>query len=224
MPSGALNEAESKALFAHFGVPATREFAVADAAGAAAAAAQLGGKVVLKILSRQIAHKSDVGGVRVGLTAEEVPAACAEMLERLRQAGVPAPEGFLVGELARAEVEMILGFHRDPQLGPAVLLGLGGVTAELFEDTTLRLLPIGRADAEPMVSELRAAKLLAGYRGAPPCDVPALVDAVLAFARMAEALGERLVEAEINPLFVGQVGHGVRAVDGLAVLQSAAPA
>jgi acyl-CoA synthetase (NDP forming) len=224
LPVGPLNEAESKALFAHFGVPATREFAVADAAGAAAAAAQLGGKVVLKILSRHVAHKSDVGGVRVGLTAEEVPAACTEMLNRLRQAGAPAPEGFLVGELARAEVEMILGFHRDPQLGPAVLLGLGGVTAELFEDSTLRLLPIGRADAEAMVGELRAAKLLAGYRGAPPCDVPALVDAVLAFARMAGALGERLVEAEINPLFVGQVGQGVRAVDGLAVLQSAAPA
>ncbi|HEX8930233.1 MAG TPA: acetate--CoA ligase family protein, partial [Actinomycetota bacterium] len=160
LPAGPLNEAESKALFAHFGVPATREFAVADAAGAAAAAAQLGGKVVLKILSRHVAHKSDVGGVRVGLAAEEVPAACAEMLDRLREAGVPPPEGFLVGELARSELEMILGFHRDPQLGPAVLLGLGGVTAELFEDTTLRLLPIGRADAEAMVGELRAAKLL----------------------------------------------------------------
>jgi acyl-CoA synthetase (NDP forming) len=220
LPTGPLNEAESKALFAQFGVPATREFAVPDADGAAAAARQLGGEVVLKILSRHIAHKSEVGGVRVGLTAEEVPSACAEMLDRLRQAGGPAPEGFLVGELARAEVEMILGFHRDPQLGLAVLLGLGGVTAELFEDSTLRLLPIGRADAEAMVSELRAAKLLAGYRGAPPCDIPALVDAVLAFARMAETLGERLVEAEINPLFVGRVGEGVRAVDGLAVLRA----
>jgi hypothetical protein len=72
-----------------------------------------------------------------------------------------------------------------------------------------------------MVGELRAAKLLAGYRGAPPCDVPALVDAVLAFARMAEALGDRLLEAEVNPLFVGWAGEGVRAVDGLVVLQPA---
>lgn len=220
LPTGPLNEAESKALFARFGVPVTREFAVADAEGAAAAARKLSGKVVLKILSRQIAHKSDVGGVRVGVTPEDVPAACAEMLERLRQAGAPAPEGFLVGELARAQVEMILGYHRDLQLGPAVLLGLGGVTAELFKDTTLRLLPISRADAEAMVGELRAAELLAGYRGAPLCDIPALVDAVLAFAKMAEALGERLVEAEINPLFVGRAGEGVRAVDGLAVLRA----
>src|SRR3954447_17836910 len=124
LPGGPLNEAESKALFAHFGVPTTREFAVADAAGAAEAARTLGGKAVLKVLSRQIAHKSDVGGVRVGLAADEVPAACAAMLDRVRQAGAPTPEGFLVGEMARAEVEMLLGFHRDPQLGPAVLLGL----------------------------------------------------------------------------------------------------
>lgn len=223
LPDGALNEAESKALFARFGVPAPRESAVADADAAAAAARALGGPVVLKILSRQIAHKSDVGGVRIGLGAEEVQAACAEMLQRLREAGAPAPEGFLVSELVRAEVEMILGFHRDPQLGPAVLLGLGGVTAELFEDTTLRLLPLSRADAAAMVGELRAARLLAGYRGAPACDVPALVDAVLAFAAMAEALGERLVEAEINPLFVGRAGEGVRAADGLVVLRPAKP-
>jgi acetate---CoA ligase (ADP-forming) len=156
--------------------------------------------------------------VRVGVTAEEVPAACGAMLDRLRAAGGPAPEGFLVGELARAEVEMILGFHRDPLLGPAVLLGPGGVTAEPFQDTTLRLLPIGRADAEAMIGELRAAKVLAGYRGAPPCDVPALVDAVLAFAQMAEALRDRLLEAEVNPLSVGRAGDKVRAVDGLAVL------
>ncbi len=219
LPEGPLNEAEAKALFAHFGVPVTREFAVADAAGAEAAARQLGGKVVLKILSRHIAHKSDVGGVRVGLTADQVPDACAAMLASVAAAGAPTPEGFLVGELARGEVEMILGFHRDPQLGPAVLLGLGGVTAELFQDTTLRLLPLAPADAEAMVGELRAARLLAGWRGAPACDTPALVAAVLAFARMAEALGERLVEAEINPVFVGRVGEGVRAVDGLAVLR-----
>ena len=219
LPAGPLNEAESKALFAAFGVPAPREFSVPDAERAAVAARALGGRVVVKILSRQITHKSDVGGVRIGLTAQEVPAACADMLERVRAAGAPSPEGFLVSELVRAEVEMILGFHRDPQLGPAILLGLGGVTAELFEDTALRLLPLGRADVEAMVGELRAAKLLAGYRGAPPCDLPALIDAVLAFAAMAEALGERLVEAEINPLFVGQAGEGVRAVDGVAVLR-----
>jgi hypothetical protein len=93
------------------------------------------------------------------------------------------------------------------------------VAAELFQDTTLRLLPISRSDAEAMVEELKAARLLQGYRGAPPADVPALVEAVMAFAAMAGAAGERLLEAEINPLFVLPRGQGARAVDGLAVLR-----
>jgi acyl-CoA synthetase (NDP forming) len=141
------------------------------------------------------------------------------MLDRLREAGAPEPEGFLVQERVRGGVEMILGFHRDPQLGPVILLGSGGVAAELFQDTALRLLPVGRAEAEAMVEELKAAKLLRGFRGAPPADVPALVDAVLAFAAMAEAAGERLLEAEINPVFVLPAGQGARAADGLVVLR-----
>ncbi|MBR0655479.1 acetate--CoA ligase family protein [Plastoroseomonas arctica] len=219
LPSGNLNEAESKALFARFGVPVTREHVAGDANAAEAAARQLGGEVVLKILSRDIAHKSDLGGVKVGLSAEQVPQACATMLERLKASGAPAPEGFLVQERIRGGVEMILGFHRDPQLGPVILLGSGGVAAELFQDTTLRLLPIARTDAEAMVGELKAARLLRGYRGAPAADVPALVDAIMSFAAMAGAAGERLLEAEINPLFVLPDGHGVRAADGLAVLR-----
>jgi acyl-CoA synthetase (NDP forming) len=140
------------------------------------------------------------------------------MLNRLRAAGAPAPEGFLVQEMVTGGVEMILGLIRDPQLGPAVLLGLGGVATELFDDTALRLLPLTRQDAEEMVQGLKARKLLEGFRGAPPADVPALVDAILAFASMAEALGPRLLEAEVNPLFVLPRGRGVVAADGLAVL------
>ncbi|WP_458094650.1 acetate--CoA ligase family protein [Roseomonas sp. WA12] len=218
LPSGPLNEAESKALFARFGLPAGREAVATDPAGTEAAAVGLGDRVVLKILSREILHKSDLGGVKLGLTASELPAAAATMLDRLRQAGAPQPEGFLVQEMVRGGVEMILGLHRDPQLGPVILLGMGGVTAELLKDTALRLPPLTRADAEGMVAELRTAPLLTGYRGAPPADVPALVDAILAFSAMAEAMGERLLEAEINPLFVLPEGQGVRAADGLAVL------
>jgi acyl-CoA synthetase (NDP forming) len=219
LPAGNLNEAESKALFAHFGMPVARERVAADADGAEAAARALGGEVVLKILARAIAHKSDIGGVRVGLVADQVAEACATMLDRLRAAGAPSPEGFLVQERIRGGVEMILGFHRDPQLGPVILLGSGGVAAELFQDTTLRLLPIARGDAAAMVDELKAARLLRGYRGAAPADIPALVDAVMAFATMAGAAGERLLEAEINPLFVLPEGQGVRAADGLVVLR-----
>jgi len=114
--------------------------------------------------------------------------------------------------------EMILGFHRDPQLGPAVLLGMGGVAAELFNDTVLRLLPLSRRDAQDMVQALKTRPLLEGYRGRPPADMPALVDAILAFAAMAAELDGKLAEAEINPLFVLPAGQGVKAADGVVIL------
>ena len=219
LPAGNLNEAESKAIFARFGMPVTREYIAADAATAAEAARALGGEVVLKVLSRAIAHKSDLGGVKVGLTADQVSEASSVMLATLRAAGAPAPEGFLVQERIRGGIEMILGFHRDPQLGPVILLGSGGVSAELFQDTAIRVLPIVRADAEAMVEELKVVRLLRGWRGRAPADVATLIDAVMAFATMAGAAGDRLLEAEINPLFVLPEGEGVRAVDSLAVLR-----
>ncbi len=215
LPRGPLDERESKQLFARFGVPSVRETVGKTPAEAAAAAQLLGERVVVKLLSRAVAHKSEVGGVKVGVEQTNIEAACAAITADLRDHGI-VPDGFLVQEMVRGGIEMILGFVRDPQLGPAVLLGLGGVTAELFEDVSMRLLPIAREDAEAMIAELKARRLLEGFRGAPPGDIPALVDAVLAFARMAEALGERLKEAEINPLFV--LPHGVKAADGLVLL------
>ena len=131
------------------------------------------------------------------------------------------PRRFLVQEMVSAGVELILGTHRDA-LGTAILLGMGGVTAELFQDTTLRLLPatggLSAAEALSMVRELKTWPLLDGYRGRAKADVAALVDAIVAFSRMAAALGPRLVEAEINPVFVLPAGQGVRAADGVAVL------
>jgi len=138
--------------------------------------------------------------------------------------GVPA-NAFLVQEMVSGGTELILGLHRDP-LGTALLLGMGGVTAELFKDTTMRLLsadaPFSRDDALEMIHELKTWPLLNGYRGRPRADVDALVSAIVAFARMAVRLGERIVEAEINPIFVLPAGQGVRAADGVAVLASTA--
>ncbi len=141
------------------------------------------------------------------------------MLARVRVATGIEPDGLLVQEMVSGGLEMILGLVRDAQLGPAILLGMGGVTAELTGDTAVRLLPITRADAEAMVADLKTAKLLTGYRGSPPRDVPALIDAILSFATLAARLDDCLVEAEINPLFVMPEGQGVKAADGLAVLQ-----
>jgi acyl-CoA synthetase (NDP forming) len=218
LPSGPLDEAESKALFAHFGVTPVHETACATPEEAAAAALRFGDAVVLKALSRHLAHKSDVGGVRLGVPASDVAAEAAAMLAAVTAATGRAPEGVLVQEQLHGGVEVILGLQRDPHLGMAILLGMGGVAAELFGDTALRLLPLDRAEAEAMLAELRGAPLLRGFRGRPPADVAALIEAVLAFARMGEALGDRLMTAEINPLFVLPEGQGVRAADGLAVL------
>jgi acyl-CoA synthetase (NDP forming) len=217
--SGPLNEVESKALFAQFGIPVAREMAVATPAEAEAAALELGGPVVLKILSRHILHKTEVGGVAVNVQPEEVVQRCEAMAEAVRHATDKEIEGLLVQELVRGGTELILGFHRDPQLGPTILLGMGGVTTELFKDTAIRLPPIGRNDAAAMVDELKSGALLKGFRGRPKGDLEALVGAITAFASMVLTLGDRLVEAEINPLFVLPEGQGVRAADGLVVLR-----
>jgi len=216
--TGAFDEAESKRLFASFGIRGVQETVAVTAADAAKAARELGETVVVKILSRHIAHKSDIGGVKVGVAPDDVALICDDMQNNVARLGHQA-EGFLVQQMVRGGIEMILGLHHDPQLGPAILLGMGGVAAELFEDTTIRLLPVTRKDASDMVDELKTAKLLHGYRGAPPRDIAALVDAIMAFAAMGEQLGDRLKEAEINPLFVMPAGQGVRAADGLAIFR-----
>ncbi len=222
---GPLDEAQAKRLFARFGVPCADEVVVGTPAEAEAAARQLGGHVVLKVLSAQITHKSDVGGVAVGLNAETVGPRLTRMAAEVEAKAGVRPQRFLVQEMVGGGTEFILGMHRDP-LGTAILLGLGGVTAELFKDTTMRLLPSGphglgtlsRAEALSMAKDLKTWPLLDGFRGRPLADVDALVDAIVAFSRMAAQLGERLVEAEINPVFVLPQGQGVRAADGVVVL------
>jgi acetate---CoA ligase (ADP-forming) len=220
LPKGALDEAQAKDLFATFGVPAVAERIVATPAQATKAATEFGGRVVLKVLSAEITHKSDVGGVAVGLAASEVAARLARMAEDVTAATGTKPKRFLVQEMVSGGAEMILGFHRDP-LGSAILLGHGGVTAELFKDTAMRLLPPGGlspGEAIDLAQSLKTWPLLDGYRGRPKADVDALVRAIVAFSQMAAQLGDRLIEAEINPLFVLPEGQGVRAADGVVVL------
>lgn len=221
LPAGPLDEAQAKALFARFGVPGAAERVVASPAEAEAAARELGGRVVLKILSSQILHKSDVGGVAVGLTAETIGERLQQMVADVHTRAGVRPQRFLVQQMVAGGAELILGLHRDA-LGTAVLLGMGGITAELFQDTTMRLLPPGgalpRAQALAMARELTLWPLLDGFRGRPKADVQALADAVVAFSRMAAQLGDRLVTAEVNPLFVLPAGQGVAAADGVAVL------
>jgi acyl-CoA synthetase (NDP forming) len=225
LPSGSLDEAQAKQLFARFKVPCAAERIVTTPAEAESAARELGGRVVLKILSSHITHKSEVGGVAIGLTHETVGERLRSMTTEVEAKAGVRPERFLVQEMVSGGTELILGMHRDA-LGTAVLLGMGGLTAELFQDTTLRLLPqdalglksLSRADALAMAQELKTWPLLDGFRGRPKADVEALLDAIVAFSGMAAQLGDRLLEAEINPVFVLAQGQGVSAADGVLVL------
>ncbi len=220
---GSLNEFEAKQIFAQFGVPATRETVVstsAEAMQAAKAMASNGSqKFVLKILSNSLTHKSDVGGVAVNLRPEQVGARLDQMRADVQaHAGVVCDQ-FLLQDMVTGGVEMILGMHRDP-VGSAILLGMGGTAAELLEDTALRMCPVDRAGARDMLESLKTWPLLNGYRGRPLADVDALLDAIVAFSNMVESLGDRLLEAEINPLFVLPKGQGARAADAVMVLAS----
>jgi acyl-CoA synthetase (NDP forming) len=218
LPSGALNEAQSKQLFARFEIPVTKEAAANTPEEVGRIAETFDAPIALKILSGEILHKSEVGGVAIGIPPEEAAASARAMLERVRKATSAKVDGLLVQEMVQGGVEMILGFNRDPQLGPYLLLGAGGVATELYQDVALRLLPIDYATARSMVGDLKCSALLNGFRGRPVADSEALVNAIVAFAEMALTLGDRLQDAEINPLFVLPEGEGVIAADGLVVL------
>lgn len=221
LPAGSLDEAQAKQLFARFGVPCAAERIVATPTEAEAAARELGGRIVLKILSSQITHKTEVGGVAVNLTPDAVGARLTAMAADVEAKAGVRPQRFLVQEMVAGGTELILGMHRDA-LGTAILLGMGGVTAELFKDTTMRLLPpqggLTREEALSMAQELKTWPLLDGFRGRPKADVDALVTTIVAFSQMVAQMGERLVEAEANPVFVLPQGQGVRAADGVVVL------
>lgn len=219
--SGALSEPDAKRLLASYGVPVTREEVAASAADAAAAAIRIGLPVALKVASPDVPHKSDAGLVRLGVgTVEQVAEVHDELLARARASFPDARiDGVLVQEMASGGVETIVGVTVDPQFGPVVLLGLGGVLVEVLEDVALRPLPIVRADAEAMVDELRGRAILDGVRGQPACDVPALVDAILAVARLAEEHRDAIAELDVNPLLVCARGRGVKALDALVVLR-----
>ncbi|MFI5446278.1 acetate--CoA ligase family protein [Polaromonas sp. UC242_47] len=221
LPAGSLDEAQAKALFARFGVPGVRETAVSTPEEAEHAASALGTRVVLKILSAEITHKSDIGGVAVNISPDQVGARLMAMATEVEVRAGVTPKRFLVQEMALGGTELILGLHRDP-LGTAILLGMGGITAELFKDTAMRLLPaqggLSRDEALALAQELKTWPLLDGFRGRPKADVEALVSAIVAFSQMAAQMGGRLIEAEINPLFVFPQGQGVQAADGVVVL------
>ncbi|KAB2341795.1 acetate--CoA ligase family protein [Actinomadura rudentiformis] len=207
-----------KAWVSGFGVDVPRGATATTHEGLEAAAAELAPPLVVKAYGPQLLHKSDAGAVRLNLgSAGTAAAAGAEMLYDLAGQDI-VPDGFLVEEQAAPGVEVIVGAVRDPAFGPVLLVGLGGVWTEALRDTSLRLCPITEADARAMLDELRGRALLDGYRGQPAIDKDALVKLLLAVGGpggIVEALGERLVEFELNPVIC--TPSGAVAVDARLV-------
>lgn len=217
-----LDEAAAKAALAEQGVPVPEGAVCSDATAAVAAAARIGYPVVVKLLSTTVAHKSDIGGVALGLgDAAAVRRAADSMLALAAGHG-----GRILVErmITDAVAELIVGIDRDPVAGPVLVIGAGGVLVDLLEDSAVLTLPTTAAAVHDALAGLRCAPLFQGYRGRPVADLDAAVAAILALARFAATAWDWLAELDINPLLLRPAGNGVVAADALVATTVAAAA
>jgi acetate---CoA ligase (ADP-forming) len=207
---GWADAAEATELLAAYGVPAVRTRQVSTPGEAAAAQAELGGPAVVKVASA--IHKSDVGGVALGIATPQAAAAAVTAIRAaLTDAGIPEhAAGFLVQEQIRDGVEMIVGVTHDPAFGPLVMAGLGGTTVEVLGDVAVRITPLSDTDVDEMLRSLRSYRLLTGYRHSPPLDVAAFAELLHRVSAMVEDIPE-IAELDLNPVFVRP--HGAVAAD-----------
>jgi acyl-CoA synthetase (NDP forming) len=218
----ALDEMGGKSVLANFGLAVPKSLIVKDAQEAAAACAKLRAPLALKVVSPDILHKSDAGGVKVGLkTTAEVEDAIRAMM-KLPAIANARIDGFLLEEMAPAGQEIVIGGLLDAQFGPMVMVGLGGIFVEVMADVAFRICPITRLDAEEMLDELKGAALLKGARGRKPVSRPAIVDALMKVGGEGGLLmthANDIAEADINPLIVSE--NGAVAVDARFILTKA---
>ncbi|MFF8728043.1 acetate--CoA ligase family protein [Streptomyces sp. NPDC015171] len=216
-PGRQLSEHAAKQLLRAYGIRVPREQLVTSAAAAVRAAGQVGYPVVMKASGARLAHKTELGLVKVGLTsASQVRDAYRELTDIARYEDVGL-DGVLVCQMVEQGVEMVVGVTHDDLFGPTVTVGLGGVLVEVLRDAAVRVPPFGEDQARAMLTELRGRALLDGVRGRPPADVEALVEVVLRVQRMSLELGSHIAELDINPLMVLPRGQGAVALDALVV-------
>jgi acetate---CoA ligase (ADP-forming) len=221
--AAALDEAASKDLLRSYGIRTPQEQLARSAEEAAAAAAAIGFPVVLKAASAKLPHKSDVGGVMLGLRdADQVKSAWAEIECNVRKHGFEEPlDGMLVCQQISGGLELALGLHRDPEVGLIVMAGAGGVLLELIKDVAFCLPPVTREKARETLARTQISKLLAGYRGGLKLDEDAVLDAMMALGRIAEDCSDALEAIDVNPFVVLPAGKGGLALDALAALRRA---
>jgi acyl-CoA synthetase (NDP forming) len=213
-----LSEIEAKQLLESAGVPVSPARLARTKGEAAKMAAELGFPAVLKIVSPQITHKSDVGGVALGLTsADEVSAAFERVVASAKKAAPDATiEGVAVQRMERQGTEVIIGMTTDPQFGPVMMFGLGGVMVEILKDVAFRVVPINERDARQMIHEIKGYPVLEGFRGSEPADVGKLQELLLKVSSFIEAHPE-VAELDLNPVFAYK--DGAIAVDARVVLK-----
>ena len=222
-PEAWRNEATAKAVLSAANLPFVEEIVVTNCNEAARAAEQIGGPVAMKILSPDIQHKSDIGGVELNIDgAKAAQMAYERIIVAVEQHAPQAViDGVLVSPMAAGGTELILGAITDPIFGPVVVVGLGGMFAEIFEDTALRIAPVTMEEAGEMLRELKAFPLLNGARGRAPADIDALMQAIVALSRFASRHADDVAEIDINPLVVRKKGKGVIALDALIIPKNA---
>jgi acyl-CoA synthetase (NDP forming) len=214
----ALLETEAKAICVEYGIPVTTFKLAKNEAEAVECAAQLGFPVVLKIVSPEIIHKSDAGGVMVNLnSAEEVRGAYKKILANAKKFNADAQiVGVLVQEMAPQSTEVIVGAIKDPQFGQTLMFGLGGIFVELLKDVTFKIAPITQADAVEMIKGVKAYPLLKGYRNTPPADIDAITATLLNMSRLVMDNPE-IKELDLNPVLAYE--KGAKTVDARIILE-----
>lgn len=216
-----LTEREGKELLKLYGIPVTSEKLATTPEEALSLARSIGYPVALKVESSDIAHKTEANVIKLGVhNDEELQDAYREILGNAKKYNPAAKiAGVLVQEMVGAGTEVIVGMTKDPQIGPAILFGLGGIFVEVMKDVSLKTLPISRHDAEDMIREIKAFRLLNGYRGKPPADLEVLSDILLKVAQMSLDLEQHISELDINPIIVFEKGKGAKAVDALMTVR-----
>jgi len=210
---------EAMSVLEYYGIPTARSMTAQTIDEAQNAAAEIGYPVAIKVIAEKLSHKSDIGGVQLNLRNEAAMAeAFNDMMDSIKGEYPEAKiDGVLVQPMVTGGRELILGGRQDPQFGPVVLIGLGGIFVEIFEEVSVRVAPISRPDAEEMIAELRGAQILRGVRGLKPSDIEAVIDALL---RLSQLLVEfpQIKELDVNPLMVFHEGGGCMALDARMIL------
>lgn len=214
-----LTEVESKQLVAEAGVPVVETKLAKTKAEAVSLSKKVGFPVVLKIVSPDIIHKSDIGGVKLGLAnATQVGKAFAEIMAAAKKANKKADiQGISVQKMARPGVEVIMGMSKDAQFGPVLMFGLGGVFVEVLKDVAFRIVPLNRRDASQMIREIKGYPLLEGYRGQEPANITVLEDLLLKLSDFVDK-NPKIKEMDLNPIFAYK--DRALAVDARVILES----